>query len=230
VPGHYTTPVGYFGRLSTDFFGERLLRTLAENGVDTSLTLRVPGPTSLAFVDLFAGGSREPRYTFYAEAAVDRSLAVGELPTRLPASVQALHFGSISLVLEPGASSLEALLRRHPVVAIIGGAYPPVVDPPARVVVVNPSVEAVESAAPDFVVLNARYAERFEADRSPSGRALLRSLEAGTLGLHEAFRYRGPVPAWAVLQHERPMRDTAESLITNLDKVNPEMVIYRRQR
>ena len=111
--GRLGAPVGYFGKLSTDFFGERLLRTLSENGVDTSLTLRVPGPTSLAFVDLFASGSREPRYTFYAEAAVDRSLAVGELPTRLPASVQALHFGSISLVLEPGASSLEALLRRE---------------------------------------------------------------------------------------------------------------------
>ena len=111
--GRLGAPVGYFGKLSTDFFGDRLLQTLSENGVDTALALRTSGPTTLAFVDLFAGGSREPRYTFYAEAAVDRSLAVSELPEVLPASVQALHFGSISLVLEPGASSLEALMRRE---------------------------------------------------------------------------------------------------------------------
>ena len=111
--GRLGVPVGYLGKLSTDFFGDRLAHTLSENGVDTSLTLRAPGPTSLAFVDLFAGSSREPRYMFYAEAAVDRSLAIGELPKRLPASVQALHFGSISLVLEPGASSLESLMRRE---------------------------------------------------------------------------------------------------------------------
>ena len=111
--GRLGAPVGYFGKLSTDFFGDRLLQTLSENGVDTSLTLRASAPTTLAFVDLFAGGSREPRYTFYAEAAVDRFLAVGELPKRLPAGVQALHFGSISLVLEPGASSLETLMRRE---------------------------------------------------------------------------------------------------------------------
>jgi len=111
--GRLGAPVGYFGKLSTDFFGDRLQRTLSENGVDTSLTLRAPGPTSLAFVDLDAGGAREPRYLFYAESAVDRSLTTDDLPPQLPASVQLLHFGSISLLLEPGASSLEALMRRE---------------------------------------------------------------------------------------------------------------------
>jgi fructokinase len=111
--GRLGAPVGYLGKLSTDFFGDRLLQTLSQNGVDTSLVRRAPGPTTLAFVDLFIGGSREPSYTFYAESAVDRSLAIGELPKQLAASVQALHFGSISLLLEPGASSLEALMRRE---------------------------------------------------------------------------------------------------------------------
>jgi hypothetical protein len=120
--------------------------------------------------------------------------------------------------------------RPGTVVAVVGGAYAPIFDPPARVAVVNPSVEAVEAVAPDFVVLNARYAERFEADRSPDGRVLMRALETGALGVEEALRYRAPVPAWAVLQYEPPMRSTAESLITNLDKVNPEMVVYHRKR
>lgn len=111
--GRLGAAVGYFGKVSTDFFGDRLVQTLSDNGVDTSLVVRAPGPTTLAFVDLAVEGGREPRYSFYAAAAADRSLAIGELPEQLPASVQALHFGSISLLLEPGASSLEALMRRE---------------------------------------------------------------------------------------------------------------------
>ena len=111
--GRLGAQVGYFGKLSTGFFGDRLLQTLSENGVDTSLALRTSGPTTLAFVDLATGGHDEPRYVFFAEAGVDRSLRIDELPGHLPPGVQALHFGSISLVLEPGAGSLEALMRRE---------------------------------------------------------------------------------------------------------------------
>jgi len=111
--GRLGADIGFFGKLSTDFFGERLLQSLRANLVDTSLTLRGAAPTSLAFVDLPAGESREPRYLFYADSAADRSLTADELPRHLPAGVEALHFGSISLVLEPGASSLEALMRRE---------------------------------------------------------------------------------------------------------------------
>ena len=111
--GRLGTAVGFFGKLSTDFFGERLLQTLRANEVDSTLTLRSAAPTSLVFVDLPDGESREPRYLFYADSAADRSLTTDELPRHLPANIQALHFGSISLVLEPGASTLEALMRRE---------------------------------------------------------------------------------------------------------------------
>lgn len=111
--GRLETPVGFFSCISTDFFGDMLASYLAENGVSTDLTLRLPGPTTLAFVSLPDGRHTEPRYVFYANQAVDRSLTLADLPAQLPAAVRALHFGSISLVLEPGATTLEALMRRE---------------------------------------------------------------------------------------------------------------------
>ena len=78
-------------------------------------------------------------------------------------------------------------------------------------------------------MLNARFARRFELARRPEGRAFLRALADGSLGYDEVFRYRAPLPAWALLQYEAPFRGPGESPLTNLDKVNPEMVVYRRR-
>ena len=115
------------------------------------------------------------------------------------------------------------------VVGLIGRSYMPRIDPPARVITVEPDVEAVRQAPPDLLILNARFARRFEQARAPEGRALLRALEDGSLGYDEAFRYRARIPAWALLQYEAPFRGAGESPLTNLDKVNPEMVVYRRR-
>jgi hypothetical protein len=115
------------------------------------------------------------------------------------------------------------------VVGLIGRSYMPRIDPPALVITVEPEVEAVRKAPPDLLILNARFARRFEQARAPEGRALLRALEDGSLGYDEAFRYRARVPAWALLQYEAPFRGSGESPLTNLDKVNPEMVVYRRR-
>jgi fructokinase len=49
---------------------------------------------------------------FYANGSADRLLTAEELPD-LPESINALHFGSISLVLEPGATALETFMRRE---------------------------------------------------------------------------------------------------------------------
>jgi hypothetical protein len=115
------------------------------------------------------------------------------------------------------------------VVGLVGRNYMPAIDPPARVATLDPTVESVRQASPDLLVLNARVAHRFEQARRPEGRALLRALEDGSLGYEEAFRYRAPLPAWALLQYEAPFRGRGESPLTNLDKVNPEVVVYRRR-
>jgi fructokinase len=111
--GRLEAPVGFLGRISTDFFGDLLINYLAENGVSPEFTLRADGPTTLAFVSLPDGRHTEPRYVFYANDAVDRTLTPTDLPSEFSDNVQALHFGSISLVLEPGASSFEGLMQRE---------------------------------------------------------------------------------------------------------------------
>jgi len=111
--GRLQTPVGMFTKLSNDFFGQLLVRHLEKNNVNTGFLLRGDGPATLAFVSFPQEGQSEPEYVFYANQATDRSIELSELPTELPPHIYALHFGSISLLLEPGASSLEHLMRRE---------------------------------------------------------------------------------------------------------------------
>ncbi len=111
--GRMKVPVGFLSRLSTDLFGDMLAEHLVNNQVDLKICPRVEGQTTLAFVSLQNEGTQEPQYAFYAEGAVDREMTLADLPEELDTKVKALHFGSISLVLEPGASTLEALMKRE---------------------------------------------------------------------------------------------------------------------
>lgn len=111
--GRLETPVGFYCMVSTDFFGGMLIDYLAENNVDTSFCLRTPDPTTLAFVSLPSKDFTEPQFSFYANGSADRNLTVDELPPELPENVKVLHFGSISLILEPGATALETLMARE---------------------------------------------------------------------------------------------------------------------
>ncbi|WP_328325479.1 MULTISPECIES: carbohydrate kinase family protein [unclassified Streptomyces] len=106
--GRLGARVGFCSRVSTDGFGEALLGGLRAAGVDLSLVQRGPEPTTLAVAALSDDGSAG--YGFYAEGSADRLF---ELPEQLPSEVRALSLGTCSLVLEPGASAYEALLRRE---------------------------------------------------------------------------------------------------------------------
>ncbi|MFC5146553.1 carbohydrate kinase family protein [Streptomyces aureoversilis] len=106
--GRLGTPAAFCSRVSTDGFGEALLAGLRAAGVDTSLVQRGPEPTTLAVADIGADGSAG--YGFYAQGTADRLF---ELPGPLPGTARALCLGTCSLVLEPGASAYEALLRRE---------------------------------------------------------------------------------------------------------------------
>ncbi|MCX4727262.1 carbohydrate kinase [Streptomyces sp. NPDC090052] len=106
--GRLGARVGFCSRVSTDGFGEALLGGLRAAGVDLSLVQRGPEPTTLAVAALSDDGSAG--YGFYAEGSADRLF---QLPEQLPAEVRALSLGTCSLVLEPGASAYEALLRRE---------------------------------------------------------------------------------------------------------------------
>ena len=108
--GRLEAPVAFLGRISADAFGRFLRRHLAANGVDLRYLREGAEASTLAFVHL-AGG--EPEFTFYGEGTADRQLRPEDLPPAFPRDVQALHGGSISLVLEPIASTLDGLMRRE---------------------------------------------------------------------------------------------------------------------
>lgn len=111
--GRLDTPVGFFCKVSDDFFGDLLVETLIQNSVNTDYCPRAPGETTLAFVSLPDEKHQEPQFMFYANDTVDRNLNLADLPAHLPDEIKALHFGSISLVMEPGATSLETLMKRE---------------------------------------------------------------------------------------------------------------------
>ncbi|MDM0043370.1 carbohydrate kinase [Variovorax dokdonensis] len=103
-------PVAFFGAISTDIPGERLMRALQGEGVACDAVARPAAPTTLGFVGLDDQGS--PAYTFHGEGAADRQLGMDALAT-LPPRMRALHVGSYATVVEPIASTLRALVARE---------------------------------------------------------------------------------------------------------------------
>ncbi|MEN3583514.1 carbohydrate kinase [Streptomyces sp. ZYX-F-203] len=105
--GRLGSPTAFCSRVSLDPFGEALLDRLRGAGVDVSSVQRGPEPTSLALASVADEGSAG--YGFYVEGTADR-LFTG--PVRLPPDSRAVAFGTCSLVLEPGASTYEEVLRQ----------------------------------------------------------------------------------------------------------------------
>ncbi|HWE87981.1 MAG TPA: carbohydrate kinase [Pseudonocardiaceae bacterium] len=106
--GRLGAPVAFLSRLSTDAFGDALLRRLYDAHVDVELVRRGPEPSTLAVVALDPNGAA--RYTFYVEGTADRLLAD---PGPLPDRVTTVSLGTLGLVLEPAASGYEKVLRRE---------------------------------------------------------------------------------------------------------------------
>jgi len=103
--GRLGTPVAFLGTISHDPFGRRLREHLRDNRVDLSLVVPAGVPTALAFAHL---AGPEPEYSFYVEGTTLRE--AGPESSTLPGGAP-LHTGSLALVLEPGATRLEELLR-----------------------------------------------------------------------------------------------------------------------
>ena len=103
-------PVAFFSAVSRGFLGERLMRALAAEGVDTSAVRRNDAPTTLGLVGLDVDGV--PSYAFYGEGCADRQLTPDALD-ELPRGVRAIHLGSYATVVEPIGSTLRALVERE---------------------------------------------------------------------------------------------------------------------
>ncbi|HEX6360075.1 carbohydrate kinase [Actinophytocola sp.] len=142
--GRLGVPVRFLSRLSTDGFGDALLERLAVSGVDVSMVQRGPEPTTLAIAGIAPDGSA--RYSFYVQGTADRE--VGH-PGVLPDDVSILSLGTLSLVLEPGASTYERLLHEH-----AGRGRLTVVDPNIRPVLTTPAYrDRFASWLPDIGLL-----------------------------------------------------------------------------
>jgi fructokinase len=105
--GRLGADVSFLSRVSTDAFGDAVVDRLLDAGVRVDLVQRGAEPTTLAVVTLAADGSA--RYTFHVQGTADRLVTD---PGPLADDVTTLSLGTLSLVLEPGASVYETLLRR----------------------------------------------------------------------------------------------------------------------
>jgi fructokinase len=106
--GRLGQAVAFLGRLSTDRFGSILRAGLAAENVELGLAPATDDPTLLAVVELDGGGAA--RYRFYVEGTAAPGLSAVDLPGALPATTTALHVGTLGLVFEPMAASIESLV------------------------------------------------------------------------------------------------------------------------
>ena len=104
-------PVAHLTQLSSDTFGDAIADLMDREGIDRRFVRRSPRPSTLVHVDVDRFGV--PRYAFHLEGTADRSMELDALPGELPAEIAAIHFGSISLLLEPTATTLRTLMRRE---------------------------------------------------------------------------------------------------------------------
>lgn len=100
----------FFGGLSRDVFGQRLVQVLEAERVDVSAAARPDAQTPLVMVSLDSAGV--PSYGFYGSGTAERSLVPADLDW-VPLAAEVVHVGSYCLVSEPVAGTLRALVSRQ---------------------------------------------------------------------------------------------------------------------
>ena len=107
--GRLEVPVAFLGRVSDDSFGRQILARLAIDGVSTTLVVPTTDPTTLAVATLDERGAAT--YRFYFEGTSVPGMTPEMAATQLPDAIDALHVGTLALVLEPFADAVESVLR-----------------------------------------------------------------------------------------------------------------------
>jgi fructokinase len=171
--GRLQVPVAFFCKISTDFFGEFLVEYMRDNSVDVTLCPRDESKTTLAFDILPEDESKEPQFAFYANDSVDRNLTIDQLPPFLEEKIKCIHFGSISLVLEPGAAAFEELMRR---------------ESGKRIITLDPNIR------PEVIDDRHAYLQRFEAWLEHVD--ILRLSTADLDWMYPNVEWQSMLPAW----------------------------------
>ena len=131
--------VAFLGRLSTDRFGRDATARLAADGVLAACIQTTDEPTMLAVAELDVQGSAT--YRFHTVGTAAAGLREDALPAAFASGPVAVHIGTLGLVLEPLATTIEALVRG--------------LDPTVLVML---DVNARPAATPDVDAFRARVA------------------------------------------------------------------------
>jgi fructokinase len=100
--------VAFFGRLSNDDRGVLLRSRLVADGVEMGLVVATEDPTPMALASLDGHGAAT--YAFRLEGTAAAGLSPGDLADGLPPGTAALHVGTLGLVVEPMATTIETLV------------------------------------------------------------------------------------------------------------------------
>ena len=98
--------VAFASKVSTDMFGEAIINFMINNEIDTRFVERGDEPTTLAFVSEQDG---DAHFKFLGKGTADTCYDPNPLP-KFPGTVRFIQYGSISLLSEPMASSVQRLL------------------------------------------------------------------------------------------------------------------------
>jgi fructokinase len=98
------------GGISPDVFGRRIAGLLEADGVATPVAERRGLPTTLALAELDSGGAAS--YTFYLDGTAAAELHHGDVV--IGDDVEILAVGTLGLVAEPIATTVEALVAAAP--------------------------------------------------------------------------------------------------------------------
>ena len=98
----------FLGGVSTDPFGQRIMRLLEQDGVRLGLGDQVPEPTTLAIAQIDESGAATYRFMLdgTSAATVTPEMALAHVD----ATTQAIHAGTLALVMQPLADALVAVV------------------------------------------------------------------------------------------------------------------------
>jgi fructokinase len=114
----------FFGAISGDRFGRTLHDLLIADGVDVGVAPATDLPTTLAVAEIDARGAAT--YRFYIDGTSAPRLLASDIDGSSLAAAAAVHAGTLGLVLEPMASTVEELVLSSPADAVV------LIDPNCR--------------------------------------------------------------------------------------------------
>jgi fructokinase len=194
-------PTAFLGHLSTDEFGQELAGLLKEDGASLEYATFGAEKTTIAVADVDSDGLAEYQFLIHGTSAPN--LTPEMLPSDFGSGVSAIHLGTLGLVLEPMAETLEALADRE------HGRRMLMLDPNVRVgltpeseyrerlhhVLAESSVVKASDADLDWLYPGLPYPQAAERILEGGASVVVVTLGAeGAFGAHGDVRIRVPAP------------------------------------